>query len=126
MVSSAGWTASATANAIEYRSRLDEYKETLTRLFPVLPKDSVDAWSISEADILALGLLLECYPQEVAVLDIGTFVGRIRVFLCEPSEGHQGSQRRPQPYGSRRDQRQVGDAGRADRLRTLETSRCWT
>ncbi len=82
MVSSAGWTASATANAIEYTSRLDEYKETLSRLFPILPKDSVDAWSISEADILALGLLLDCYPQEVAVLDIGTFVGVSAFFFA--------------------------------------------
>jgi hypothetical protein len=78
MVSSAG----RTANATEYRSRLDEYKETLTRLFPILPTDSVDAWSISEADILALGLLLDCYPREVAVLDIGTFVGVSAFFFA--------------------------------------------
>ena len=63
MVSSASRTASANAGAnagaIGYTSRLDEYKEAIRRLFPRLPKDTVDAWSISEADILSLGLLLE-------------------------------------------------------------------
>jgi hypothetical protein len=78
MDSSATWTA----GAAEYASRLDEYKQTISRLFPVLPKDPVDAWSISEADILALGLLLECYPQEVTVLDIGTFVGASAFFFA--------------------------------------------
>jgi predicted nuclease with TOPRIM domain len=78
MDSSATWTA----GAAEYASRLDEYKQTISRLFPVLPKDPVDAWSISEADILALGLLLECYPQEVTVLDVGTFVGTSAFFFA--------------------------------------------
>src|SRR5829696_695010 len=86
MVSSAGRTASANAGAnagaIGYTSRLDEYKEAIRRLFPLLPKDTVDAWSISEADILSLGLLLECYPQEVAVLEIGTFVGTSAFFFA--------------------------------------------
>jgi len=78
MISSATWTA----GAAEYASRLDEYKQTIGRLFPMLPKGSVDAWSISEVDILALGLLLECYPQEVTVLDIGTFVGTSAFFFA--------------------------------------------
>jgi phage shock protein A len=82
MVSSAGRTASANAGAIGYTSRLDEYKEAIGRLFPLLPKDTVDAWSISEADILSLGLLLECYPQEVEVLEIGTFVGTSAFFFA--------------------------------------------
>jgi hypothetical protein len=82
MVSSVGRTASADATMIEYTSRLDAYKETIGRLFPVLPKDTIDAWSVSEADILALGLLLECYPQEVAVLDVGTFVGASAFFFA--------------------------------------------
>jgi hypothetical protein len=67
---------------IGYTSRLDEYKETIGRLFPVLPKDTLDAWSVSEADVLALGLLLECYPQEIAVLEIGTFVGASAFFFA--------------------------------------------
>jgi hypothetical protein len=82
MVSSVGRTASANAAMIEYTSRLDEYKEAIGRLFPVLPRDTIDAWSVSEADILALALLLECYPQEVAVLDIGTFVGASAFFYA--------------------------------------------
>jgi predicted nuclease with TOPRIM domain len=81
MVSSAGWNVSATG----YTSRLAEYKETVSKLFPILPKDCVDAWSISEADALALGLLLECYPQKVAVLDIGSFVGASAFFFASHS-----------------------------------------
>lgn len=78
MVSNAGLTT----NATEYSSRLDEYKENVSRLFPMLPKDSVDAWSISEVDILALGLFLECFPQDVVVLNIGTFVGASAFFFA--------------------------------------------
>jgi hypothetical protein len=82
MVSSPGWNVSATG----YTSRLAEYKETVSRLFPVLPKDCVDAWAISEADVLALGLLLECYPQKVAVLDIGSFLGASAFFFASHSK----------------------------------------
>jgi hypothetical protein len=82
MVSSPDWNVSATG----YTSRLTEYKETVSRLFPILPKDCVDAWSVSEADVLALGLLLECYPQKVAVLDIGSFVGASAFFFASHSK----------------------------------------
>jgi hypothetical protein len=58
-----------------YLRRLDEYKETVGRLFPALPRDYVDAWSISNADALILGHFLECYPHKVIVLEIGTFIG---------------------------------------------------
>jgi predicted nuclease with TOPRIM domain len=82
MVSSPAWNISA----IGYTSRLAEYKETISKLFPILPKDCVDTWSISEADVLALGLLLECYPQKVAVLDIGSFVGASAFFFASHSK----------------------------------------
>ncbi len=55
--------------------RLDEYKETVSRLFPALSRGYVDTWSISNADALVLSHFLECYPRKVIVLDIGTFVG---------------------------------------------------
>ncbi len=58
-----------------YLRRLDEYKETVGRLFPALLRDYVDAWSISNADALILGHFLECYPHKVIVLEIGTFIG---------------------------------------------------
>ena len=82
MVSSPAWNVSASG----YTSRLAEFKETISRLFPILPKDCVDTWSISEADVLALGLLLECYPQKVAVLDIGSFVGASAFFFASHSK----------------------------------------
>ena len=82
MVSSPAWNVSATG----YTSRLAEYKETVSRLYPILPKDCVDVWSISEADVLALGLLLDCYPQKVTVLDIGSFVGASAFFFASHSK----------------------------------------
>src|SRR5215212_4774789 len=82
MVSSPAWNVSATG----YTSRLAEYKETVSRLFPILPKDCVDVWSISEADVLALGLLLDCYPHKVAVLDIGSFLGASAFFFASHSK----------------------------------------
>ncbi len=66
------WTTKGTT---DYTRRFDEYKETVSRLFPALPNDYVDTRSISEVDALALGHFLECYPRKVVVLDIGTFVG---------------------------------------------------
>jgi predicted nuclease with TOPRIM domain len=82
MVSSPDWNVSATG----YASQLAEYKETVSRLFPILPKDCVDVWSISEADVLALGLLLDCYPQKVTVLDIGSFLGASAFFFASHSK----------------------------------------
>jgi hypothetical protein len=54
---------------------LGEYKATVTRLFPALPKSVVDDWSIQDADARALERFLERYPREAVVLDVGTFVG---------------------------------------------------
>jgi hypothetical protein len=78
MVTDEGWNMSTN----EYTSGLAEYKQTISRLFPLLPKACVDTWSISEADALTLGLLLDSYPHEVAVLDIGTFVGASAFFFA--------------------------------------------
>ena len=70
----------------EEPKRLDEYKSTVTRLFPVLPRDLVNGWSIQDADAIALARLLECYPREpVFVLEVGTFVGASAFhFACQP------------------------------------------
>src|SRR5215203_5100794 len=72
MDASNAWTAKGT---LDYTNRLSEYKETLSRLFPTLPRGYVDAWSISTVDALTLAHFLECYPRRVMVLDIGTSVG---------------------------------------------------
>lgn len=61
--------------ATEYTRRFDEYKDTVSRLFPALSRGNVDAWSISNVDAFALAHFLECYPRKVIVLEIGTFVG---------------------------------------------------
>ena len=73
------WVANG---ATEYVRRLDEYKEAVSRLFPGLSRGLVDNWSISSADALALGHFLECYPREVIVLDIGTFIGASALYFA--------------------------------------------
>jgi predicted nuclease with TOPRIM domain len=64
-----------TAQGLNHKKRLDEYKETVSRLFPSLPRDLVDARSIRDVDALVLALFLQCYPHEPSVLDVGTFFG---------------------------------------------------
>ena len=61
---------------------LDKYKGRVVQLFPALPSHYVDEWAILEADAFALGYFLECYPREVVVLDIGTFVGISALFFA--------------------------------------------
>src|SRR5215203_864984 len=64
-----------TAQVVEHTRRLEEYRETISRLFPALPRDLVDARSIRDVDALVLALFLRCYPHELSVLEIGTFFG---------------------------------------------------
>src|SRR5215212_6711510 len=73
MTSSSKWSA----QVVDYTNtrRLADYKESVCALFPTLPRDLVDVWSINEVDALVLALFLECYPHKMAVLEVGTFVG---------------------------------------------------
>jgi hypothetical protein len=64
-----------TAEVVNHTRRLEEYKETLSRLFPWLPRETVDARSIRDVDALVLALFLRCYPHEVNVLEVGTNFG---------------------------------------------------
>src|SRR4028119_2421877 len=68
---SRGWTA----QILDHTRRLDEYKETVSRLFPSLPRDLLDARSIRDVDALVLALFLRCYPHKLSVLEVGTFFG---------------------------------------------------
>ena len=60
---------------VDHTRRLEEYKETLSRLFPTLPRETVDARSIRDVDALVLALFLRCYPHQVNVLEVGTYFG---------------------------------------------------
>jgi len=71
MTTSREWAA----QVLGHKRRLDEYKETVSRLFPALPKDLVDSRSIRDVDSLVLALFLRCYPHELGVLEVGTFFG---------------------------------------------------
>lgn len=64
----------------ESLDRLNEYKATVTRLYPALRNHIVDKNSIKKSDALALAGFLNRYPREVIVLEIGTFVG-VSTFL---------------------------------------------
>src|SRR5215211_2616172 len=70
-MTSSGWTA----HLVEHTRRLEEYRETISRLFPALPKDLLDARSIKDVDAFVLALFLRCYPYELSVLEVGTFFG---------------------------------------------------
>jgi hypothetical protein len=63
------------AQVVDHTRRLEEYKETLSRLFPTLPRETVDARSIRDVDALVLALFLRCYPHQVNVLEVGTYFG---------------------------------------------------
>ena len=64
-----------TTQVLGHTRRLEEYRETLSRLFPSLPRETVDARSIREVDALVLALFLRCYPHQVNVLEVGTHFG---------------------------------------------------
>jgi hypothetical protein len=64
-----------TAQLLDHKRRLDEYKQAVSRLFPSLPRDLVDARSIRDVDALVLALFLRCYPHELSVLEVGTLFG---------------------------------------------------
>jgi hypothetical protein len=63
------------AQVIDHTRRLEEYKKTLRRLFPSLPRETVDARSIRDVDALVLALFLRCYPHQVNVLEVATYFG---------------------------------------------------
>jgi hypothetical protein len=64
-----------TSQIVEHKRRLEEYRETISRLFPALPKDLLEARSIKDVDALVLALFLRCYPHELSVLEVGTSFG---------------------------------------------------
>src|SRR5687768_6566124 len=66
-----GWTS----QIVEHTRRLEEYKKTIGRLFPALPKDLLEAGSLGDVDALVLALFLRCYPHELSVLEVGTSLG---------------------------------------------------
>jgi hypothetical protein len=68
---SSGWTA----QVLGHKRRLEEYKDTISRLFPSLPRDLVEARSIRDVDALVLALFVQCYPHGLSVLEVRTFFG---------------------------------------------------
>src|SRR5918995_244735 len=64
-----------TPQIVEHTRRLEEYKKAISRLFPALPEDLLDAGSLRDVDALVLALFLRCYPHELSVLEVGTSLG---------------------------------------------------
>jgi hypothetical protein len=58
-----------------YLQSVSEYRDTVANLLPITCRHIVNNWSISRKDLLALVRFLECYPSEMKVLEIGTFLG---------------------------------------------------
>ena len=78
---SSAWSA----HIVEHTRRLEEYRETIIRLFPALPRDLLDARSIRDVDALVLALFLRCYPHRLHVLEVGTHLP-----LCGPTQRGEG------------------------------------
>lgn len=66
-----------------YLTPLEEYKVAVIRHFPQLPKRVLDSWTMFHVDALALGYLLQYYPRNVLVLEIGTFVGASTFYFAK-------------------------------------------
>jgi hypothetical protein len=71
ITSNSDWTT----QVVDHTRRLEEYKQTLSRLFPELQRDLVDARSIRDVDALVLASFLRCYPHGGNVLEVGTLFG---------------------------------------------------
>src|ERR687889_1718512 len=127
-----------TAQVVEHTPRLEEYRKTISRLFPALPKDLLEARSIKDVDALVLALFLRCYPYELSVLEVGTSFGVAAFhFAGQPSV--------LRVFGVEQDSLMTEDAGKASsidiaraalaefaderlkiELRTGELSSAWT
>ena len=85
--------------------RLKEYKETVVRLFPTLPRSLVDDRSVSYSDALVLGLFLDRCPPETTALDIGTSVGSSAFYLASHPQVRKvvSVYRNPAPTGTNAD-----------------------
>ena len=70
-----GTSAEWTAQIIDHTRRLEEYKDTLRRLFPTLQRDHLDARSLRDVDAIVLALFLRCLPPGLSVLEVGTSFG---------------------------------------------------
>lgn len=66
----------------KHLAALEDYKDKVIRLFPALPRQALNAWSIATVDALALGYFLDYVPREVFVFEIGTFVGVSTFFFA--------------------------------------------
>lgn len=62
--------------------RLERYREVTVGLFPDVPAGYPDAGPGSDLDLFTLGLLLELWPSETALLDVGVPNGLSAFFLA--------------------------------------------
>ena len=128
-----------TARFIDRKRRLGEYKETISRLFPTLPRDLVDARSISDADALVLALFLRSYPHDGDVLALGTDFGVstfhlasqpsvLRVLGVDPPEGERSEPLAgPKPLDvARAALAEFADERAKIRLQTGDVGDAWT
>jgi len=125
-----------TAQVVENTRRLEEYKETITRLFPALPRNHLDARSIKNVDALVMALFVRCYPQELSVLEVGPLFGVATFHLAgqpgvsrvigvdpDPPEGAGGTS---STDIARAALAEFADESAKIRLRTGDLSSAWT
>ena len=62
-------------HAPKYIQRLNDYRKTITQLYPSLAQEHVHHMSIKDDEALAIARFLDLWPREMVVVEIGTFVG---------------------------------------------------
>jgi hypothetical protein len=77
-----GTSAEWTAQIIDHTRRLEEYKDTLRKLFPTLQRDLLDARSLRDVDAIVLALFIRYLPPGLSVLEVGTSFGVSTFYLA--------------------------------------------
>lgn len=69
-------------SANRHLTLLQEYIDTVERLFPTLARSTLDSLSISPADALSMGLFVDYYPRRSVVLERGVLLGTSTYLLA--------------------------------------------
>jgi hypothetical protein len=70
-------------------ARVERFKDEVTSVLGIVPRATIDLWSIFRDDALALSYLFDELDGDLAVLDVGTFVGvSAMLFAVQPRVRH--------------------------------------
>lgn len=72
---------SVPADARTRLARFDDYQAAAADLFPALPRNLIDLWSLTPDDAMALSCFFDCWHRRTAVIEIGSFIGASAFFF---------------------------------------------